>query len=147
MYSKEESQQIKKEFWVQFGTTYDRKWLLYNTEIKDFSFKFYLDNKKAFVLLDIESKDDDKRIIYYEKIESLKTIFIEEYLPDIVFERNFYLENGKVISRIWVEIENVSINNPKTWQTVFEFFYDKMTQFELFFFEYKDYIKDLEVNT
>ena len=114
MFSKEEAQRIKREFWVTFAEEHPRKWLLYNTKIKDVAFKFYIDNKKAQVLLEIEPKDDKNRIIYYEKVESLKNILLEEYLPDAIFERDFYLENGKAVSRIWVEKLNVSSNNKNT---------------------------------
>ncbi len=147
MFSKEEAQRLKREFWIAFAEEFPRKWLLYNTKIKDLSFKFYVDNKKAQVQLEIEPKDEEKRKIYYEKIESLKTILLEDYLPDAVFERNLYLENGKAVSRIWVEKLNVSCNNKNTWQEIFEFFNENMSQFELFFYEHEDYIKDLEINT
>lgn len=147
MYSKEEAQQIKKEFWTAFAEAYPRKWLLYDTKIKDVTFKFYIDNKKAQVLLDIEPKDEEKRKIYYEKIESLKTILHEDYLPEAILERNFYLDNGKVISRIWIEKLNVSLNNRNYWPEIFEFFSETMSKFELFFFEFEEYIKDLEMNT
>lgn len=147
MYSKEETLQIKKEFWTAFATAYPRKWLLYNTKIKDVTFKFFIDNKKAQVLLDIEPKEEEKRKIYFEKIESLKTILVEDYLPEAILERNFYLETGKVISRIWVEKGEVSLNNRKYWPEIFDFFNETMAQFELFFYEYEDYIKDLETNT
>ena len=147
MYSKEESLKIKKEFWVQFAEVYPRKWILYDTKIKDVTFKFYVDNKKAQVLLDIEPKDENKRIIYYEKVESLKNILLEDYLEDAIFERHFYLENGKEISRIWVEKTGISINNKNTWNAVFDFFNEKMDAFERFFYENEDYIKDLEINT
>ena len=147
MFSKEEALQIKKDFWIAFAAEYSRKWLLYNTKIKDVTFKFYVDNKKAQVLLDIEPKDENKRIIYYEKVESLKNILLEDYLEDAIFERNFYLENGKVISRIWVEKTGISINNKNTWNEVFDFFNEKMDAFERFFYENEDYIKDLEINT
>jgi len=147
MYSKEESQRIKREFWIQFAEAYPRKWMLYDTKIKDFSFKFYVDNKKAQVILDIEPKDDEKRKIYYEKVESLKAILLEDYLPDAIFERHYYLESGKEISRIWVDLPNVSVNNRNTWDEIFDFFNEKMTSFEIFFYENHDYIKDLEINT
>ncbi|MFD2909662.1 DUF4268 domain-containing protein [Flavobacterium ardleyense] len=147
MFSKEEALQIKKDFWIAFAAEYPRKWLLYNTKIKDVTFKFHVDNKKAQVLLDIEPKDENKRIVYYEKVESLKNILVEEYLPDAIFERNFYLQNGKILSRVWVEIEGISINNKNTWPRVFEFFSEKMDAFERFFYEHEDYIKDLEINT
>ena len=147
MYSKKEALFIKKEFWVAFASVYPRKWLLYDTKIKDVTFKFYVDNKKAQVLLDIEPKDDELRKIYFEKIESLKTILLEDYLSEAIFERNFYLENGKVISRIWIEKLDVSLNNKNTWGEIFKFFNETMSQFELFFYEYEEYIKDLETNT
>ena len=147
MFSKEEALQIKKDFWIAFAAEYPRKWLLYNTKIKDVTFKFYVDNKKALVLLDIEPKDEEKRKIYYEKVESLKTILLEDYLDDVIFERNFYLETGKVISRLWVEKTGISINNKNTWPEVFDFFAEKMDAFERFFYENEDYIKDLEINT
>ena len=147
MYSKEESLKIKKEFWVKFAEAYPRKWILYDTKIKDVTFKFYVDNKKAQVLLDIEPKEDEKRKIYFEKIESLKTILTEDYLPEAILERNHYLESGKVISRIWVEKLNVSLNNKTNWEAIFDFFNETMSQFEVFFYEYEDYIKDLETNT
>lgn len=147
MFSKEEAQRIKREFWVSFAEENPRKWLLYNTKIKDVAFKFYVDNKKAQVSLEIEPKDDKNRIIYYEKIESLKTILLEEYLPDVIFERDLYLENGKVISKIWVEKNQVSSNNRNTWPDIFDFFSDNMDRFERFFYEYEEYIKDLKINT
>lgn len=147
MFSKEEALQIKKDFWIAFAAEYPRKWLLYNTKIKDVTFKFYVDNKKAQVLLDIEPKDEEKRKIYYEKVESLKTILLEDYLDDVIFERNFYLETGKVISRVWVEKTGISINNKNTWPEIFDFFAEKMDAFERFFYENEDYIKDLEINT
>lgn len=147
MFSKEEALQIKKDFWIAFAEEHPRKWLLYNTKIKDVTFKFYVDNKKAQVLLDIEPKDEEKRKIYYEKVESLKTILLEDYLDDVIFERNFYLETGKIISRVWVEKTGISINNKNTWPEIFDFFAEKMDAFERFFYENEDYIKDLEINT
>lgn len=148
MYSKEEAQRIKQEFWIEFAKEYPRKWLLHNTKIKDYAFKFYCDNKKAMVLLDIEVKDAEKRKIYFEKMESMKTILTQEYLPDALYERDMYLENGKLISRIWVELDaKISINNRNSWATIFDFFQEKMSAFEMFFYEYEDYLKDLEINT
>jgi len=147
MFSKEEAQKIKKEFWTAFAEAYPRKWLLYDTKIKDFSFKFYIDNKKAQVLIDIESRDDEKRKIYYEKIESLKTILLEEFIPEAIFERNFYLETGHCNSRIWVEKKGISLYNKATWEEIFDFFAENMEAFERFFYEYQEYISDLEINT
>jgi len=147
MFSKAEAQKIKKEFWTAFAEAYPRKWLLYDTKIKDVSFKFYVDNKKAQVLLDIEPKDDEKRKIYFEKIESLQSILREEFLPEAILERDHYLETGKAISRVWVELDGISLYNMASWAVIFRFFNISMDAFERFFYEYEDYIRDLEINT
>jgi hypothetical protein len=144
MYSKEENQKLKREFWVTFSEKYPRKWVLYDTKIKDFSFKFYVENTKAQVQIDIEHRNEIKRIQYFEKLESLKNILEEEFISDLVFEKNFNLENGKTISRIWVEKLNVSVSNQKYWDKIFAFFNEKMSALELFYFEYDEFIKDIE---
>lgn len=143
MYSREETQKLKREFWIAFADKYPRKWLLYDTKIKDFSFKFYVDNKKAQVLIDIEHRNEDKRMQYFEKMESLKNILEDEFVKDLVFEKNFTLESEKMISRIWVEKLGVGVSNRQYWDTIFDFFNEKMNALELFFMEYDEYIKDI----
>ncbi|WP_433829208.1 DUF4268 domain-containing protein [Flavobacterium anhuiense] len=144
MYSREESQRIKREFWVAFAEKYPRKWVLYDTKIKDFSFKFYVDNKKAQVLIDIEQRSDEKRYAYFEKLEALKNILEEEFIKDLVFEKNHTLESGKNISRIWVEKLGVGFSNRNTWDTIFDFFNENMHALEMFYLEYDEFIKDVE---
>ncbi|SFJ22905.1 protein of unknown function [Chryseobacterium indologenes] len=142
MFSKQEAQQLKKEFWTAFGKSFPRKWILYDTKVKDMAFKFSADNKKAEVSLDIEMKDEIFRNAYYDKIWSLEDMLKEE-IGEFYKEEYYTLENGKVISRIWVEKSGVSIFNKNTWQEIFEFFVDKMNGFERFYYEYEDFIKDI----
>ena len=141
MYSRKETQRLKREFWIAFAEKYPRKWVLYDTKIKDFSFKFYVDNKKAQVLIDIEPRNEDNRIAYFEKMEALKNILEEEFIKDLVFEKNFVLENGKTISRIWVEKLGVSVSNKQYWDEIFDFLNEKMHALEMFFLEYDEFIK------
>ncbi|ADQ81558.1 DUF4268 domain-containing protein [Riemerella anatipestifer] len=143
MFSKQEAAQLKKEFWIAFGKSFPRKWLLYNTKIKDFSFKFFADNKRAMVCLDIEMKEELFRNAYFEKIQSLQSILDEALGEEAFFEETLYLDNGKEISRVWVECGGVSIFNKESWQKIFEFFVEKMTAFETVFYEYEDFIKDI----
>jgi hypothetical protein len=143
MYSKEESQKLKREFWVAFAEKYPRKWVLYDTKIKDFSFKFYVDNKKAQVLIDIEQRSDEKRNAYFEKIEALKNILEEEFIQNLVYEKNYTLESGKTISRIWIEKSGVGFSNRNNWDAIFDFFFEKMNALEMFYLEYDEFIKDI----
>lgn len=142
MFSKEESRRLRQDFWISFGKSFPRKWTLYDTKIKGFSFKFHFDTKKALIALDIED-DLENRITYWEKLISLKSILTEDYLPDVIFEEEYFLENGKEISRIYLPLEQkVSIHNKNTWQDVMVFFNENMSKFEDFFEDYKEVIKD-----
>lgn len=147
MFSKTETQALKKNFWIQFGKIYTRKWLLYDTKIKDVSLKFEIEPRKVAVGFFIECKSDELRKIYYMKLLSLKTILIENYLPDVLFEEHFTLENGKEISKIWVEKQGIKLYNQDNWNEIYTFFFEKMEKFEYFFNEYQDYIQDLKLNT
>jgi len=140
MFSKEDSKKIRQEFWTTFGSVYPRKWLLYNTKIKDVSLKFTFTTKLAQVSIDIEPHDEIIRAYYYDKLLSLKNILITEYLHNIVFNESYELENGKVIPRLYVELQNVSIHNKKTWEDTMQFLHENMSKLEEFFVEYKDFI-------
>jgi len=142
MFSKEESAQLRKEFWTSFGKSFPRKWLLYNTQIKGFSFKFQADRKKAFICLDFEHPEDIANELLYDQLLSLKKVLESEYLPEVIFDATYELESGKTIRRIYVPFDQkFSIHNKNTWRACYEFFVDKMAQFELFFYEFEDFIK------
>ncbi|MEZ4792180.1 MAG: DUF4268 domain-containing protein [Gelidibacter sp.] len=141
MFSKEESRKLREDFWISFGKSFPRKWILYNTKIKGFSFKFHFDTKNALVALDLED-DLENRINYWEKLHSLKSILLNDFLHDATFEEEYLLENGKEISRIYVKLDaKVSIHNKYTWRDVMEFFNEKMALFEDFFNEYRDFLE------
>ncbi|MCK8524080.1 DUF4268 domain-containing protein [Aquimarina sp. D1M17] len=142
MFSREESKQIRQEFWTSFGKLYPQKWLLYNTKIKDVTLKFTFTTKKAQVSIDIEPNDEVFRTYYYEKIVSLRKILTSEYLKDIIYNPEYQLENGKIIPRVYVELSDVSIHNKKNWDEVMKFLSVNMIQLETFFLEYKDFIQD-----
>ncbi len=141
MFSKEESKKIREEFWISFGKSFPRKWILYNTKIKNLSFKFSFDKKEALVSLNLEHKDLEKQIEIWEKLSSLKTILTSDFLPDAIFDDAYILDNHKEISRIYVIKENVNIHNKNTWQETMVFLNEKMLQFEAFFEDYKEIIK------
>ena len=140
MFSKEESAQLRKEFWTSFGKSFPRKWLLYNTKIKGFAFKFVADRKKAMVCLDFEHPEDIANELLFDQLISLKRL-LEAEIPEVIFDDDYLLESGKIIRRIYVPFDKkFSIYNKNTWRDCFEFFVETMSEFELFFYEYEDFI-------
>ncbi len=140
MFSREEAKKLREEFWINFGKNYPRKWVLYDTRIKEVQLKFNFDSNDAQVSLDISSPDDVIRAYYYEKMCSLKNILLTEYLPNAIFEEHYDLPEGKEISRIYTELEGVNIYRKTDWPGVQEFLNDQMQLLESFFLEYKDII-------
>jgi len=83
----------------------------------------------------------ENRINYWEKLLALKSILLDDYLPEAIFKEAYFLENGKEISRVYMPLNsNVSIHNKNTWRETMEFFNKNMNLFEAFFEEYKEVI-------
>lgn len=139
MFSKEESRKLREEFWIAFGKSFPNKWTLFKTEVKGLSFKFHFDLKRAIVSIDVDS-DFEQRIRVWDKLVALKSILLNDYLHEAIFEDFYLLENKKEISRIYVELNHVSIHNKNTWRETMEFLNQKMLQIERFYEEYKDII-------
>ncbi|MDA9364644.1 DUF4268 domain-containing protein, partial [Flavobacteriaceae bacterium] len=135
MYSKVEVKALRQLFWTSFGKSFPRKWTLYNTKIKGLEFKFHFDKKSAMVCLDIDDTIE-RRLELWEKIQSLQAVLLENYLPNALFEEIYYIDQDKDISRVFVLLEGVSINNKNTWQQTMEFLSLSMNQFESFFEDY-----------
>lgn len=136
MFSKEEARKLREDFWIAFGKSYPRKWILYKTKIKGLSFKFHFNSKSAMVSLDIDT-DLEQRVLLWEKLTALKSILKEEFLPNAIYEDFYALDNKKEISRIYVTLEDVSIHNKNTWQETMQFLYATMEKVEVFFLEYR----------
>ncbi len=141
MYSREESKKVRQEFWISFGKNYPRKWLLYNTKIKDFSLKFTFTRSLAEVSIDLDATDEILRLYYFEKLQSLQAILKDEYLPNAVLAEAYELDNRKIISRVYVTKNGVNIHNKKDWPIVQAWLAEKMDALERFFLEYRDYIE------
>lgn len=141
MYSKVEVKALRQLFWTSFGKSFPRKWTLYNTKIKGLEFKFHFDKKSAMVCLDIDDTIE-RRLELWEKIQSLQAVLLENYLPNALFEEIYYIDQDKDISRVFLLLEGVSINNKNTWQQTMEFLSLSMNQFESFFEDYNSVLED-----
>lgn len=142
MFTKEESKKIRQEFWTSFGKEFPHKWLLYNTKMKEIQLKFTFNRKVAQVSLDIADDDEMIKAYYFEKLQSLEKILKAEYLPEAILEEEYELPEGKIISRAYVQMDNVSIHNQKDWPEVKTFLANKMMQLEEFFKDFSDFIKN-----
>lgn len=141
MFTREESKHIRQEFWTSFAKAYPRKWKLYNTGLKELALKFTFTTDHALVSLDISSPDEILEAYYWGKMEALKNVLLEDYLPDAIYDPSYRLPEAKVVSRVYVEYTGVNIHRKKDWDTVQKFLAHNMTALETFFEDFEDYIK------
>ena len=150
MYKKEEAKNIRMEFWSRFEA-YSAvrrrqkgkpvKWIMNKTGIPQLKLKFEFDKEKAIVGIDIETRNVDKRIEIFGRLEELKKKLEDNVKNEFTWDLEYILENKKSISRVYLKMENVSIYNPDDWPDVFPFFYKNMMKIEAFFGEYRDILK------
>ena len=150
MYTREEKKNLRLKFWNEFNSYSGRKrrrkrmppkWVGDKTGIKDLNLKFHFDEKEAIVGIDIVSKDLDRRIELYDRIESLKKLLLDALGEEMIWDLEYTIESGKEISRIYLLKENVSIYDTTTWPDVMVFFFNKMVRIEALILEYRDYLK------
>lgn len=81
------------------------------------------------------------RLYYFEKFKSLKVILKEEFSPEAILDKSYQLQDGKIISRIYVTLPGVDIHNKKDWPKVQLWLYKNMDSLERFFLEYRDFVE------
>lgn len=150
MFSKEEAKALREEFWDAFRQMSDRRrrrkglpgnWILTQTGIRALNLKFHVDRNVAQVGIDLETRNMDKRIELYEKLESLRKLLEDSMGSPMNWELDYTRENGKSVSRIYLQKEEVDIYQRDTWPVAHQFMYDNMLKLESFFNAYRDYLK------
>lgn len=150
MYAKDETKNIREEFWNEFKSWSGGKrtkagkpgkWIMNDTGIRQLKLKFHFDDKIALAGIEVDTRNPDKRIDLWDKLEKTRTLLEEKMGSPLVWNMEYTLEVNKTVSRVYYMIDRVNIYDRTTWKKVNEFLYLKMTRFEDFFLEYKDYFK------
>ncbi len=153
MYSKEEAAKIRKEFWIAFDVYSrkylgaHRKWLLYDTGIKDFLLKFEINRSYARVLLSIENKSEDKRFDVFVKLKEYELLYTDILGEDWIWNEQLILENEKEVCAVYKQLENVNIYKKENWTEIFDFFAIEMMKLEESFEEVKPFIEEFIKST
>ena len=150
MFTKEEIKKIRSEFWNQFKkwsaglrskNGKKGRWIMNDTGVKQVKLKFHFDDKIALTGIEIDTRNIEKRTELWEKFLSLKKMLDERTDFPVQWEKEYILDNQKTVSRIYSQLDSVSIYKKEDWKKVNQFFYKTMTHYENFFLEFCDYIK------
>jgi len=135
MYSRQEASQLRQEFWTAFGQymlpvlSADGErvnWINYKTGERHVAFKMNADKKKASIGIEISHPDPDIQQLYFLQFQELKTFFDAAVNEEWIWQLHTYDDNGRLISRIYTEIEGVNIFKKEDWPQLITFFKHRM---------------------
>jgi hypothetical protein len=135
MYKKDEVQQLRKEFWASFSNYtkfYSQKigepvqWLLYRTGIKGVELKFDLENKFIRLVLEVNSKSDDRRFDIFVELDRYRKIIETGFDNKLGWFDDFELPEGKMVSRVHIELHGLNYYNTENWPEIFKFMAENM---------------------
>lgn len=147
MYTKDEVKAIKVKFWdgfKRYSKTKGRKmtsWVLRGTQIKEVQLKFDLNEKGAFVILQIDSKLESNRISVYEKFEKYRPVIVETCGSDLKWERNYLIEGFKEVSMIYFQLPGAIVYKKEEWDGYYQFLFEKMSILEEAFLDVKEVVQ------
>lgn len=131
MYSKDEASQIRQAFWTTFGQYIAPQlsadglkinWINYKTGIRNVFFKMDAENRSASIAIFINHPDTGIQELFYEQFVELKTVFNGYMEDEWTWSPTEYDRDGRIISRIYTEIKDVSIFNRNDWPPLISFF-------------------------
>ena len=97
-------------------------WVNYKTGEKDIYFRMNADGRKASIAIELTHKNAEIQVLYFEQLEQLKPLLRETLTEEWNWQLHANNEQGKTISRVFTEIENVSIFKKEDWAKLISFF-------------------------
>ena len=152
MISKEELKEKNTAFWDEFRKVMDNEtssagrqvnWINYPTDVKDIYIRMEVDAKGCRLCFDVQPKSDDIRSILWEQMTELKTVMTKEMGIEAIWNEESHFWNGRLISRIKWENNDLNFFNEEDVPKIIEFLRDKLIRFDKFYQEYKDIIVNL----
>jgi hypothetical protein len=143
MYSKEEIKQLWSNFWGGFKEYYPKRWMLNKTHVRGLVFRFDVDRKFAWVILELQHKNEDRRLKIFEILDRYKVVVEEGFENGLVWELVHVREDNKQeVSRIYTRLENVDWHRQEQWPEIYDFFIENMLQIEKNYLELKEVLKE-----
>lgn len=152
MISKEELKEKNTAFWNEFRKVMNNEtssagrqvnWINYPTDVKDIYIRMEVDAKGCRLCFDVQPKSDDIRSILWEQMTELKTVMTKEMGIEAIWNEESHFWNGRLISRIKWENNDLNFFNEEDVPKIIDFLRDKLIRFDKFYQEYKDIIVNL----
>lgn len=153
MYTRQEASRIKQEFWTKFGQYISLhqsisglkvNWVNYKTGIRNVYFRMQADKKTASISIDITHPDEGIQELFYEQFLEFQEILRQAVGEDWNWTPAVVDENGKNISKIYKEIDQVNVFNKEDWPKLISFFKPRILALDDFWYDVSDSFEALK---
>ena len=150
MYSKEERQLMRHEFWHKLESKTRRlpgqkgkpkKWIADRTGVRGLDLRFDVNEEFAMVAIEISRKAEEHAAELWRKMEACKKLFESHFEVEPTWNFNYVKDAGDVVGRIYVKMDG-NIYNRELWSEMIHFLIDNMLRLEDAFGELKDYLEN-----
>ncbi|MGQ7869107.1 DUF4268 domain-containing protein [Sunxiuqinia sp. sy24] len=151
MYTQEEAKQLRKQFWILFGKRCklvpelqdgNKKWVLYDTKITGLDLKFEVDRQSAKVIIEVNHRNEKKRLEIFEKLQKYKPILENGFEDGLEWDFLYVRESGEEVCRVFVEQKGFDIHRQNQWPDIYNFLIDNMLWLESNFMDIRDVLKE-----
>ena len=151
MYSKDELKQLKTEFWNSFAAYCEvqpylrnrrKMWMLYDTKVKGVELKFDVNRNGAYVVLEVNHRQEEPRLEMYEKLTWYKEMLEKDFPEGMVWDVCYVRETGKEVARIYTGLEGIDFHRREDWGAFFSFMARQMFLLERNFKGIAEYLRE-----
>ncbi len=107
-------------------------WVNYKSGEKNILFKMAADNNSASIAIELTHPDISHQQLVFEQFEQMKNLLHAILQEDWIWKFINFDENGKLVSRIYTEIKEVSIYKKDDWPELIRFFKDRIIALDEF---------------
>lgn len=152
MWSREEIKSRRIKFFTNFGIYMKKhipkygekiRWVNYRTGLNSVRFKIEADKKSSSICIDIIHTDPGVREVFFEQFIELSTL-LSGKMDTLTWEKNYRIDSGVYISRIYTELIGPSITKESEWGDIYLFFEKNLVALHDFWELSQEIFKDLE---
>ena len=107
-------------------------WMNYKTGEKNIFFRLHADNKNASIAIELTHNDAGIQQLYFEQFLQLKKLLEDAAGEEWIWQLHTTDDYGKTISRIYTELQDVSIFKREDWPKLISFFKPRIVALDEF---------------
>ena len=153
MFTKEEQSEINSTFWSKLknqmtsmknphGTKVN--WMRYNTGINHLYFRMEADEHTCKLCIDLQFPDASIREVYWDQFMEFQIMLEQLFKSHIHFYKEYQHTNGKTISRIIIQKNDVNIYRNSDWDKMHLFLKLNFAKLDKFWDEYAEVFLQLK---